>query len=60
MSPLATEWWLRPVISAARVGEHSAVVWYYIVAYAVVGDALEGGSLDRPTGTACAEPDVVG
>jgi hypothetical protein len=23
--PKPTEWWLRPVISAARVGEHSAV-----------------------------------
>ena len=25
--PIPTEWWLRPVSSAARVGEHSAVVW---------------------------------
>ena len=24
---MPTLWWLRPVISAARVGEHSAVVW---------------------------------
>ena len=23
---VAAEWWLRPVMSAARVGEHSAVV----------------------------------
>ncbi len=27
MTPLATEWWFRPVSSAARVGEQSAVVW---------------------------------
>jgi hypothetical protein len=27
MPPMATEWWLRPLSSAARVGEHSAVVW---------------------------------
>jgi hypothetical protein len=27
MLPLATEWWFRPVMSAARVGEQSAVVW---------------------------------
>ncbi len=27
MSPMPTEWWLRPVSSARRVGEHSAVVW---------------------------------
>jgi hypothetical protein len=25
--PAPTRWWLRPVISAARVGEHMAVVW---------------------------------
>src|SRR3954451_9347444 len=25
--PIPTEWWLRPVSSAWRVGEHSAVVW---------------------------------
>ena len=25
--PKPTEWWFRPVISAARVGEQSAVVW---------------------------------
>ena len=27
MQPMPTEWWLRPVSSACRVGEHSAVVW---------------------------------
>ena len=27
MPPIPTEWWLRPVSSAWRVGEHSAVVW---------------------------------
>ncbi len=27
MPPIPTEWWLRPVSSACRVGEHSAVVW---------------------------------
>ena len=25
--PIPTAWWLRPVRSACRVGEHSAVVW---------------------------------
>jgi hypothetical protein len=25
--PMPTEWWLRPVSSAARVGEQSPVVW---------------------------------
>ena len=27
MTPVAQVWWLRPVRSAARVGEQSAVVW---------------------------------
>ena len=27
MPPMPTEWWLRPVSSACRVGEHKAVVW---------------------------------
>src|ERR1700745_486558 len=27
MPPMPTEWWLRPVSSAARVGEQRAVVW---------------------------------
>src|SRR6187551_1936957 len=27
MTPIPTEWWLRPVSKAERVGAHSAVVW---------------------------------
>src|SRR5215211_387610 len=27
MTPMPTEWWLRPDSSAARVGAHKAVVW---------------------------------
>src|SRR3954453_14943234 len=27
MTPMPTEWWLRPDSKAARVGAHSAVVW---------------------------------
>ena len=27
IEPVLTVWWLRPVLSALRVGEHSAVVW---------------------------------
>ena len=27
MLPIPTEWWLRPVSNACRVGAHSAVVW---------------------------------
>ena len=27
IEPVLTVWWFRPVLSALRVGEHSAVVW---------------------------------
>src|SRR5689334_12891359 len=27
MTPIPTEWWLRPLSKAARVGAHRAVVW---------------------------------
>src|SRR5262249_4593469 len=27
MQPVAQVWWLRPAMSAARLGEHRAVVW---------------------------------
>ena len=27
IAPIPTEWWLRPVSNADRVGEQSAVVW---------------------------------
>src|SRR5262245_55691061 len=30
MLPMPTLWWLRPVRSAARVGEQSAVVWNWL------------------------------
>src|SRR6516225_9353848 len=30
ITPKPTEWWLRPVISAARVGEQSAVEWKFV------------------------------
>src|SRR5262245_12629013 len=30
MLPEWALWWLRPVSSAARVGEHSAVVWSWL------------------------------
>jgi hypothetical protein len=27
IAPMLLTWWLRPLLSAARVGEQSAVVW---------------------------------
>src|SRR6202035_3179792 len=30
ITPKPSEWWLRPVMRAARVGEHSDVVWKFV------------------------------
>ena len=30
MQRIPTLWWLRPVSSAARVGEHSGVTWKFV------------------------------
>ena len=58
--PTPTEWWLRPVSSAARVVEHIAVVWKPVVAQALGGEPVDGR---RPDGRAVAaeigEADVV-
>ena len=55
---MPTEWWLRPVSSACRVGEHSAVVWKrlyfrpFAASRSAVGvehgppNALRGGEAD--------------
>ena len=41
MPPMPTEWWLRPLSSAARVGEQSAVVWKRVYFKAVGRQPLE-------------------
>ena len=60
MLPIPTEWWLRPVSSAARVGAHSAVVWNRLYLRAAGGELLGGRRL---AGTAeragCAEAHVI-
>ena len=43
--PMPTRWWLRPVESAARVGEHIAVVWKAL--YAMPASARRWGSRRR-------------
>ena len=60
MPPMPTVWWLRPVSSAARVGEHSAVVWKRLYFSPSAGQPLGGRRLARPAERARrAEADVV-
>ena len=61
ITPKPAEWWLRPVISAARVGEHSAVENIAVVAQALVRDAIHGRRRDDAAeGARHAEAGVVG
>ena len=58
--PMPTAWWLRPVSSAWRVGEHSAVVWNRLSFQAARGQPLSGRGVDRTAERrGGAEPDVV-
>ena len=58
MTPVATLWWLRPVSSAARVGEHSVELR---VAEVGLRQAVHGGGRNRPSERGrCAEAHVVG
>ncbi len=61
MPPMPTEWWLRPVSSACRVGEHSAVVWKRLILAGRLGrELLEVGRVARAAeGARRAEADVV-
>src|SRR3978361_1393469 len=60
MAPMPTEWWLRPLSRAARVGEHRAVVGKRLRRMPAGGQRVRGGG---PTGAAegarGAEADVV-
>ena len=51
-------WWLRPVSSAARVGEHRAVTWKPVVAGAPFGDPrhVRGRDRARRRSTDCRSP----
>src|SRR3954451_10780033 len=55
--PIPTEWWLRPVSSAWRVGEHSAVVWkrLYFSPFAASRSAV-GVAQGPPTALAAPNP----
>ena len=48
MTPVAQVWWLRPVSSAARVGEQRRRGVELRVAQAVLGQPVEGRRRDRP------------
>ena len=57
MAPIWALWWFRPVSSAARVGEHNAVVWNWFVAQtgATLIPGLESGR-DRQRWRAAPKP----
>src|SRR3954453_2922249 len=57
MTPIPTEWWLRPDSSAARVGAHSAVVWkrLYFRPFPASRSPV-GGAHGPPNGLAAAKP----
>ena len=48
MPPMPTEWWLRPVSRAWRVGEHSAVVWKRLYFSPAAASFSKAGVLHGP------------
>jgi hypothetical protein len=48
---MPTEWWLRPLNSAARVGEHSAVVWNRVYLRPAAASRSQFGVLQGPPNT---------
>lgn len=48
-TPKPTEWWLRPVSSAARVGEQSAVEWKFVKRRPLVATQSRAGVGITPT-----------
>ena len=53
-------WWLRPLSSAVRVGEQSAVVWNWLYRSPSLGQAIGRRHVDRPAeGARHAEAHVV-
>src|SRR5690242_1249304 len=57
MRPIPFEWWLRPVSTQARVGEHSAVVWKLRYRSPLVASASRFGvSMSDPKQPSCANP----
>ncbi len=48
ITPVATVWWLRPVSSAARDGEHNAVVWNWLYSSPSAASRSAVGILTRP------------
>ena len=60
IAPMPTEWWLRPVSIAWRVGEHSAVVWKRLSFRPFAASRSAIGVLHGPPNADDgAEPDVV-
>ena len=46
---MPTLWWLRPVSSAARVGEHSGVTWKFVYCRPLAASrSMFGVSISEP------------
>ena len=46
---MPTSWWLRPVSSDARVGEHSGVTWKFVYCSPFAASrSMFGVSIDEP------------
>ena len=57
MRPMPTVWWLRPVSTHARVGEHSAVVWKFVNRSPLAATrSMFGVSMSDPKQPSCAKP----
>ena len=60
IEPVLTVWWFRPVLSALRVGEHSAVVWKLLKRRPVWASwSMVGVRMGPPKVRGPAEADVV-
>src|SRR5262249_57523957 len=57
MRPMPTRWWLRPVSTHARVGEHSAVVWKFVYCSPPAASRSNVGvAMSLPKQPNCAKP----
>ena len=57
---IPTSWWLRPVSSDARVGEHSGVTWKFVYRRPFGREAVDVRRVDRrAVATEVGEPEVV-
>jgi hypothetical protein len=57
MERMPTSWWLRPVSSEARVGEHSGVTWKFVYrSPSAASRSMFGVLRSDPKQPSCAKP----